>query len=288
MQNGHVFLSASGQNDDGVSILELGGGQDGLQGGATDDRLFGFGDRDRLEGMDGADSLFGGGGDDILIGGAGADSLYGDAGADAADYSDDSAALTADLGANQAFFNAAPGVIDTLISIENLVLGGGADIGLGNSQNNSITGGAGNDSLYSGGGQDTLSGGADDDFLAGGDTIDQLNGDAGSDLLWGQAGNDTMTSGAGDDVYFVEDEGDLVTEAADEGTDVVYSFIHQYSLTENVEIGVLFGAAAVNLSAGLGNHILIGNENGKFIVWWYRRRCSLFGRRLQQQFVRGG
>lgn len=94
-----------------------------------------------------------------------------------------------------------------------------------NVQNLTLNGTTGNDTLTGGTGNDTLNG------QAGNDT---LNGGAGNDTLNGGTGNDTMVGGLGDDTYVVDSATDVVTEAANEGTDLVQSSV-TYTLANNVE-----------------------------------------------------
>lgn len=88
---------------------------------------------------------------------------------------------------------------------------------------------------------------------------DDLTGTAGNDVLNGKAGADTMTGLAGDDTYIVDNTGDTVIEAPDEGTDTVKSSVTT-ALAPNVERLILTGSAAIN---GTGNSLanrLTGNN----------------------------
>jgi Ca2+-binding RTX toxin-like protein len=111
-----------------------------------------------------------------------------------------------------------------------------------------------------------------------------LNGTAGNDYIDGGAGKDTSTGLAGNDVYRVDDAGDKVVEAANAGTDTVYTTLTSLSLSTyaNVEnlafIGtgafngtlsnlggtLIGGAGADKLAGGNGNDMLeglAGNDN---------------------------
>jgi Ca2+-binding RTX toxin-like protein len=97
--------------------------------------------------------------------------------------------------------------------------------------------------------------------------VNILTGNAGDNLLDGGAGADTMAGGLGNDTYVIG-AGDVILEAAGEGTDTVRSSI-SYTLTANVEelvligIGTLSGtgnALANNLIGGDGLNVLDGGE----------------------------
>ena len=73
-----------------------------------------------------------------------------------------------------------------------------------------------------------------------------------------------MVGGAGDDTFLVDDTSDVVTEAADAGTDTVQSSI-SYALTANVENLVLTGTDNIN---GIGNDLtnnITGNAGNNTI-----------------------
>ncbi|MGO4840418.1 calcium-binding protein, partial [Rhizobiaceae sp. 2RAB30] len=139
-----------------------------------------------------------------LNGGGGADRLVGGAGNDI--YITDG---------GDVIVEAANGGIDTVQSsvnytlgayLENLTLTGPALVGTGNTLNNVITGNA---------------------------LANTLNGGAGADRLVGGAGNDT---------YYIDNAGDVVVEAANQGTDRVIASV-SHTLAANVENLTLTGTA---------------------------------------------
>jgi len=109
-------------------------------------------------------------------------------------------------------------------NLENLTLTGTAATGVGNALANVLAGNGRNNTLTGLGGNDTLD---------------------------GAGGRDTMKGGAGNDAYFVNFATDVVTELADQGTDLVNSAV-SCTLTNNVENLQLTGTAASN---GAGNTI---------------------------------
>jgi Ca2+-binding RTX toxin-like protein len=116
----------------------------------------------------------------------------------------------------------------------------------------------GDDVLTGANGFDAILGGAGDDIIQGLRGKDLLYGEAGNDLLIGGAGADTMVGGAGDDSYVVSEDGDVVTELKNRGTDLVKASF-SYALGDNVENLTLMGTADLN---GTGNGLanaLTGN-----------------------------
>ena len=203
--------------------LELATGVIIGSGNSIANTLLGNASSNSLDGGDGNDTLFGLGGNDTLNGGLGDDSLIGGSGDDF--YEVDSISDT--------ILELAAGGTDTVLAnlstytisnqIENLILGVGGISGIGSNGANSIQGNASNNSL---------------------------DGGAGIDTLVGAGGNDT---------YFVSDTGDLVIENGDEGTDIVFSSLSGYTLTNDVEGLVLTGSATLG-SGNAGNNTLTGHS----------------------------
>ncbi|MGO7186205.1 calcium-binding protein, partial [Rhizobium brockwellii] len=156
-----------------------------------------------------ANTIIGGTGNDVLNGAAGADSLIGGAGNDT--YIIDHAGDLVNEAANEGIDTVRTNLASYTLAgnVENLSFAGtGTFAGTGNNLDNTITGGAAADTLSGGAGNDTLDGGA---------------------------GADSLIGGAGDDTYIVDNAGDSVAEAADEGTDTVRTALASYTLGSDVE-----------------------------------------------------
>ena len=194
----------------------------------------------QLYGLEGDDSLTGRGGNDLLDGGPGNDEMYGRGGDDT--YVVDSAADVVIEDAGEGTDTVMSSVTRTLGSYqENLTLTGSAAInGTGNTLANVLVGN---------GASNTLNGSSGDDALSGGE---------GNDTLDGGSGNDTMLGGAGNDTYVVGSTGDVVTENADEGTDLVRSSV-TYTLGANVENLTLTGTSAISGTGNALDNVLTGN-----------------------------
>ncbi len=204
------------------------------------ENLIGSNFADNLTGNSANNSLEGRGGNDTLTGWSGADTMIGGAGNDTYFVENVGDIVTENL--NQGTDLVSSRLTYTLpANVENLTLTGTAAInGTGNDLNNTLTGNNAANELNGQAGND------------------RLNGGGGNDTLIGWSGADTMIGGAGNDSYFVENAGDVVTEALNQGSDLVSSRL-TYTLPANVENLTLTGTAAVN---GTGNgqaNIIIGN-----------------------------
>jgi Ca2+-binding RTX toxin-like protein len=187
------------------------------------DSLTGTASGDVIEGLSGNDWINGGTGADTMIGGLGNDTYVVD---NVGDVVTESAGEGTD--AVQSSITYILGA-----NVENLTLTGTTALnGTGNDMNNSITGNS---------------------------ASNLLTGAAGNDTLNGGAGADTMLGGLGNDIYVVDNVGDLVTENAGEGTDVVQTYI-AYTLGSNVENLTLAGTAAINGTGNELNNVLTGNS----------------------------
>ncbi|HEY5724316.1 MAG TPA: M10 family metallopeptidase C-terminal domain-containing protein, partial [Allosphingosinicella sp.] len=104
-----------------------------------------------------------------------------------------------------------------------------------------------------------ISGTANDDVLVGTAGDDELRGLAGNDSLDGRAGADLMVGGIGNDVFLVDNAGDMASEAAGEGVDLVESSIG-FALGDEVENLTLTGSAAINGTGNALANAITGNE----------------------------
>ena len=261
---GDVFMEAAGEGNDLVTIGQtytLGANLERLTltGAAAVDGI-GNGLANTITGNGAANRLDGGLGDDTLTGGAGTDSLVGGEGNDKLTGGTENDTLAGGAGDDSYVVEDSGDVIiealgegDELVSstatftlpdnVERLTLTGAAAInGTGNVLANVITGNTGDNILSGVDGNDTLTGGTGNDTLQGG---------IGADKLTGGLGADRMEGGAGDDTYYVDDAGDLVIEAAGDGTDIVSSSV-TFILSANVEKLTLTGLGAID---GTGNDL---------------------------------
>jgi Ca2+-binding RTX toxin-like protein len=178
----------------------------------------------RIIGSSGNNSLNGGAGNDLLIGGGGND-IY------VVDSTGDQTIEHAGEGNNDQVQSS----VDWTLSdnIETLTLTGGSNLnGTGNGIANAITGNTG---------------------------VNTLNGGDGNDTLNGGAGNDTLIGGAGNDVYEADSTNDVVTEADNEGVDLVKASA-TYVLSAYVENLTLTGSSGLTGTGNTLDNAITGNS----------------------------
>ncbi|HEY9620202.1 MAG TPA: calcium-binding protein [Crinalium sp.] len=196
-----------------------------LTGNIANNILIGAGGNDVLVGLDGNDVLVGDGkGNKPFAGPIGKDRMMGGAGDDVYYVNDrgDRVIELADQGVDTVFSNLSRYSLPA--NVEQLYLFDSASSleGTGNALDNSLFGNS---------------------------NSNVLNGQEGNDTLDGGTGSDRLIGGLGDDRYFVDNTGDAVIEATDQGFDTVISTV-DYVLPENVEQLYLQGATN---SVGQGN-----------------------------------
>ncbi len=217
------------------SVL-LGGGNDAYKGAgqvtgtvygdAGDDTLTGGIYDDRLDGGANDDILDGGRGNDVMTGGTGNDTFY-------VDWNYDKVIEAVGGGADTVYTTVSY-ALRAGQEIETLAVNPGADYA-----NLAIN-------------------------LTGNEFANALIGNAANNKLDGKGGADTMTGGDGSDTYYVDDAGDVVVEAANQGTDTIYTSV-SYALPAHVEILQATGSANIDLAGdGLANTI-VGNAGNNLI-----------------------
>ncbi|OQW36091.1 MAG: hypothetical protein A4E20_08215 [Nitrospira sp. SG-bin2] len=270
-----VSFSLTGDADIETMIL-TGTASIDATGSSTNNTVIGNSGNNTLDGGLGSDLLQGGEGHDVYV----VDNV-GDSVAENLNEGIDrvQSSVTYSLGAN----------------IEHLTLIGSAAINgtgneldnllAGNSAANILTGGAGNDTYIVGAGDVVVEGlnegmdlvQSDASFVlsdhvedltltgtgaingTGNSLNNVLLGNVAANVLDGAAGADSLTGGQGDDTYVVDNVGDTVTEAANEGFDTVQSNI-TYTLGTNVENLTLSGSSAINGTGNSLDNVLTGNS----------------------------
>ncbi len=178
--NGAAINSFEGGTVTGVEAInaDLGLGTDTLNYGATTAAIsidFNVGLATGFGAIAGIENVVGGAGADIYVSGAGVTNRIEGAGGNDTYYVDsaDTIVETVSGGVDAVFTTSANYTLAN--NVESLTFNGvGNFTGVGNSQDNVITGGAGNDTLSGGGGNDIINGGAGNDILNGGTGDDRF------------------------------------------------------------------------------------------------------------------
>jgi Ca2+-binding RTX toxin-like protein len=150
-------------------------------------------------------------------------------------------------------------------NIETLVLLSAARVGVGNDQDNTITGTDLANTLSGGAGNDTIEGLGGDDRVEGGVGDDLIGGGAGADTILGGFGNDLATGGAGRDWAYGETGNDTIH--GDEGDDFLFGGAGSDVLFGNTEDDALDGGADNDtLDGGAGNDTLTGGLGSDSLI----------------------
>ena len=228
-----------------------------------------------------ANIITGAAGNDTLNGGSGNDTINGGGGIDTADYSSAASSVTVSLVLGT---GTGGGGSDTLVNIENVVGSAYNDAIAGNSLSNNLDGGDGIDTVSYAYAATAVTIDLDGAAFGIGGEIDQIfnfeNADGGSgwDALYGTDGNNILNGGAGadhmfgrggDDTYYVDNAGDVVSEAVGSGTDTVIASVDymlaDYINGDTVENLIFIGSAGISAFGNGLNNVLIGNAGGNYI-----------------------
>ena len=250
------YLNYIAMNDNAGMLADMFSGNDTLTLQTADffgthfgthNELSGYGGNDVISGSHNDDILNGGTGNDVITPFAGEDVIDGGTGIDTADFTTwlpvgagGPHDLAVDLTIGE--YRDTTTRVRTITGVEN-VIGTPSFV-------NSLTGNEKANRLVGGNLADVLAG------LAG---PDRLEGGEGNDTLNGGAGVDDMVGGNGNDTYFVNDPGDITTEAnAAGGTDLVKTSVTR-TLGANLEKLILTGSAAINGTGNTLANVITGN-----------------------------
>ncbi|MEM7212628.1 MAG: Calx-beta domain-containing protein [Pseudomonadota bacterium] len=250
----------------------IGSGDLDMTGNAENNWLNGNSGNNVLSGLDGVDRLDGNAGDDTLSGGADNDILEGGTGADVflaelnagfdlvLDFTDTEDLISL-LPVDQTFdeliiVDSGPNALITHLGGQMLLLGVSAS---------QLT----DADFIEGVGQMlpavTITGSENADNLTEVEGPAVLQGLGGNDLLRVFAGDATLEGGAGDDRYYVYEEGTVITELADEGTDLVYTRV-DLTLADNVENAATNNESQIDLTGNALDNALTGNSNANTLT----------------------
>jgi Ca2+-binding RTX toxin-like protein len=214
------------------NLTDESGGAMKITGNTFDNSISGGAGADTIYGMEGNDTLSGDNGDDLLFGGSGADVLDGGTGSNTMTGGTGNDIYISASNADKIIENAGEGTDTVRSSAANTTLGA-------NVENLELIGNAANG--------------------YGNELANTMNGNANANYLDGKAGADTMLGRGGNDTYVVDNAGDKVIEAVNQGIDTVNASI-SFTLGANVENLQLKGTGAISGTGNDGFNWLGGND----------------------------
>ena len=217
-------------------------------GNALNNVMTGNSARNFFRGFGGSDTLIGNAGDDTLDGGADKDTLNGGTGNDtyvidlttAGGKYEDKLVEAKNAGTDTLAYRSAFGLLSKAVTLKLAKNFENLDISQTGNTNFNLTG-------------DAFS--------------NVLTGNAGNNVIDGGKGADTMIGGDGNDTYVVDNAGDIVTEASNNGTDLVNIKLTtgSYTLGSNVENGLLSSAKTFTLNGNELDNVLT-NKKGTVTI----------------------
>lgn len=276
------------------------GGNDKLFGNAGSDKLYGESGNDVLDGGTGDDELYGGSGNDIYIVDSTGDVVV-ELINEGTDLVQSAVTYTLVANVENLTLTGEDAINGAGNTSDNTLIGNSSSNTLtGDAGNDVLNGGAGADTMLGGAGDDTyvvdttgdvvteltdegtdlvqsavtytLTANVENLMLTGTSAINgtgnalnnTLTGNTGANILDGGAGADTMVGGTGNDTYYVDNTGDITTEAASAGTDTVISSVN-WTLATNLENLTLSGTANINATGNTLVNVLTGNAGDNIL-----------------------
>ena len=254
-----------------IENLISGSGADVLTGNSAGNTIEGRGGNDTINGGDGNDILIGGAGVDVLTGGAGNDIFRYLAVSDALDTGTTETITDFAVGSDKIDLSTFTITSHTITNAGNVytlnaVTAGGTLRIAVTTTNGALTvndilglGATGGGPINGTGAAETLTGTNDNDIINGLGGADIIYGLDGDDIIDGGTSVDTMIGGRGNDTYYVNVSGDIITERANEGIDLVMSSASNYQLRSTVE-NITLIAGGGNATGHGGANIMTGND----------------------------
>jgi Ca2+-binding RTX toxin-like protein len=227
---------------------------------------------DTIKGVGGSNYLYGDGGNDTIFSGTGNDYIDGGAGTNTVTYEEFSANVRVNISDSTqsgvlSMRGMSGSMTDTLVSIQNITTGAGADTIWGSSTTNIIRSGAGNDTIYTIGG--------DDNYVYAGSAADIIYGADGRDTIYGEDGNDTIIASGSDD--YIDGGGDIDIVNYSASTQGLNITLADSGALTTITLGASNGISASGFSDSLYNieglvgsstatNILIGNNMNNSLI----------------------
>jgi len=195
---------------------------------------------DTIKGVGGSNYLYGDGGDDTIFSGTGNDNIDGGSGTNTVSYVEFSANVKVNIDSSThdsiaSMRGVSGSMTDTLVSIQNVTTGSGADTIWGSSATNTINSGAGNDTIYTIGG--------DDNYVYAGSAADVVYGADGRDTIYGEDGNDTIIASGSND--YIDGSGDI-------------DIVNYSASTQGLNVTLADSGALTTITLGASNGISAG------------------------------